>query len=188
MFRYFNNSLSKLAATLIGCLLLSTSVNAATIWAVMKGADQGTNSPGSPLMVMPGPLSIDLYMDVLSDTSYGWNFDLNVLGIGTVSNLTGPTVNPAFGSALPNGGRKQIGGDVLGETGQFLALSFDFLGEAGAAVLFSGSFTNSAFIDEAIAPTTLLEIQAVPLPGAVWLLGSALVALVGFGRRKSGVA
>ncbi|WP_230874836.1 hypothetical protein [Methylomonas sp. LL1] len=33
-----------------------------------------------------------------------------------------------------------------------------------------------------------LNVQAVPVPGAVWLFGSAVAGLVGFGRRKAAVA
>jgi hypothetical protein len=29
------------------------------------------------------------------------------------------------------------------------------------------------------------NVQAVPVPGAVWLFGSAIVGLIGFGRRKA---
>lgn len=33
-----------------------------------------------------------------------------------------------------------------------------------------------------------LEVAAVPVPGAVWLFGSAMAGLIGFGRRKSVIA
>jgi len=36
--------------------------------------------------------------------------------------------------------------------------------------------------------TIQTTVAAVPVPGAVWLFGSALAGLVGFGRRKSAVA
>jgi len=33
-----------------------------------------------------------------------------------------------------------------------------------------------------------LEVTAVPVPGAVWLFGSAMAGLIGFGRRKTAIA
>lgn len=193
MFRYFNNNLSKLAATLVGCLLLSTAVNAATIWAVDKGADAGTRLPGVPLTVTPGNLkSVDIYLN--APTVYGFQLFFDVFGVGQISNVVlDPTGSP--GTTRPNGGwgQTQSYPEANGRAGPVLALSFDFLGEAGAFVAFTGdsSFTNLNFDEESlgsIAEKTLLT-TVIPIPGAVWLLGSGLVALVGFGRRKAaGVA
>ena len=44
---------------------------------------------------------------------------------------------------------------------------------------------NDPLIDNVIVDAKATDINTVPLPGAVWLLGSALVGFAGFGRRKS---
>jgi len=159
---------------------------AATVWLVEGGNPSNSNVAGSVLSVTPGLSSLDLYMDTQGDTSFGWNFTLNVSGTGLINNVTGAFVDANFGTQLPDGGWAQIGGDFLGETGEILVLSFDFSGVDGASIDFSGSFTNSSFLDETISSQTLLTVvQPIPVPAAVWLFGSALLVLIGKCRASS---
>lgn len=169
-----------LSAVLAGGLLFSASSQAAVVWAVESGNPMGSNSPGTALAVAPGSVAVDLYIDTQSETSFGWDVDLDVLGTGTISNVTGNHVVAADGGALANGGWQQIGGDPVGEQGQFVMMSFDFMGDAGAEVQLRGLFTNSSFIDEALPQTTL--VQVVPLPAAAWMLLSGIAGVVGVGR------
>jgi hypothetical protein len=46
-----------------------------------------------------------------------------------------------------------------------------------------GGLADQGFVYDAMVTTS-----AVPVPGAVWLFGSALAGLVGFGRRKQQLA
>jgi hypothetical protein len=39
-----------------------------------------------------------------------------------------------------------------------------------------------------LAPVDTLEVSAVPVPAAVWLFGTALIGLLGFGKRKPRIA
>lgn len=174
------------AAVLVCSLIFGQAVQAATVWAVVSGEAPNSNSPGSALEMGTESVRVDLYMDTLADTSYGWDFTLEVLGAGVISNVAGEFVDPAFGVALPSGGWRQLGGDLFGQTGEFLVISFDFLGDFGASVEFSGVFTNSSFNDELLASSTLMQVvQPVPLPGAVWLMASAILGVVGLGRRRA---
>ncbi len=44
---------------------------------------------------------------------------------------------------------------------------------------------ESALIQEKFTGSSVVSIQTVPLPAAVWLMGSGLLALFGLGKRKS---
>lgn len=74
-----------------------------------------------------------------------------------------------------------------GATGQSLGFYFvgvnpnDRTGSSTLVDTFSGQWTLAS-------NGTLSYVAPVPLPPAVWLLGSALVGLVGVGRRRSGTA
>lgn len=174
-----------LPAVLAGSLLFSAASQAAVVWAVKSGDPMNSNSADTPLAVGPGAVSIDLYMNPESQTSYGWDIDLNVVGTGTISNVTGAHVTAADGGVLGNGGWQQIGGDPAGQAGEFVMMSFDFLGDAGAEVQLSGLFTNSSFLDEALPQSTVLQV--VPLPAAAWFMGSALLGLIGLGRARKSI-
>ncbi len=66
---------------------------------------------------------------------------------------------------------------------------FDFLayaGTNGATVDFSSFFTTFDDFDQMFGDwRTTVEITAVPVPAAVWLFGSGLLALAGVARRKT---
>lgn len=160
-----------------GLLCLSTLSNATTVWLVQSGAASGSNTPGTALDVAPlAGGSYDLYMDLEGDTAYGWDIDLDVSGSGSISSVSGPALG--LGTSLPNGGWAQIGGDVFGESGVVLLMSFDFSGDLGASIALSGTYTDASFLDANFPNTTLLNVSNVPLPAASWLFLSALGGLV----------
>ena len=169
-------TLFRRAIWLFGLLSLSSISNASTVWLVQAGAASNSNGPGVALDVSPGSGSYDLYMDLEGDTSYGWDVDLDVSGTGEISGVTGLTLG--LGTALPNGGWAQIGGDLFGETGVVLMMSFDFDGDAGSSILFSGLYTDASFLDASFPSTTLLNVTSVPLPVASWLYLSAIGGLM----------
>jgi hypothetical protein len=49
-----------------------------------------------------------------------------------------------------------------------------------------GGYRNGAWSDT--ADGYVLNVAAVPVPGAIWLFGSAMAGLIGFGRRKNKIA
>jgi len=170
--------------SVIGIMLVFCSVSsqAMSIWIVESGQDAFSNSQGV-LSLNEGMNSLDLYYDVAGDVSYGYDFILDIVGTGTISNVTGgdSDLGDVFGT-----GWRQFGGDFYGETGSSVfAFSFDFLAGAGSSLLISGSYTDANFLDAPIASSTLGTVSAVPVPAAVWLFASGLIGLVGFSRRKS---
>lgn len=158
-------------------LCMSGIANAATVWLVQGGAPSNATTPGTALDVAASvPASYDLYMDLEGDTAYGWDIDLDVSGSGSISSVSGPYLG--LGTGLVNGGWAQIGGDVFGESGVVLLMSFDFLGDTGASIVLSGSYTDASFLDASFTNTTLLNVTSVPLPAACWLFLSAIGGLV----------
>jgi len=164
----------------------SASSQAMTIWAVESGQNPFSNSQGT-LALYAGTTTLDLYYDVGADTSYGYDFTLDINGTGSITNVGGG--DSGLGNIFGTGWR-QLGGSIYGETGSsVLAFSFDFTADAGTSLLISGSYTDSNFLDALISSSTLATVSAapavVPVPAAVWLFGSGLLGLVGVAKRKA---
>jgi hypothetical protein len=49
---------------------------------------------------------------------------------------------------------------------------------------FDGAGLDNALNDYVLADTYSISVSAVPVPAAVWLFGTALIGLVGFGKRR----
>ena len=172
-----------IAKNIAGMMLIigSASSQAMTIWAVESGQDPFSNSQGT-LALSAGTTTLDLYYDVGTDTSYGYDFTLDINGTGSIANVGGgdSDLGNIFGT-----GWRQLGGSVYGVTGgSFLAFSFDFTADPGTSLLISGSYTDANFLDATISSSTFASVSAVPVPAAVWLFGSGLIGLIGFARRK----
>lgn len=160
-------------------ILWSVSSQAMTIWVVESGQDPFLNSQDT-LVLSAGTNTLDLYYDVGSDISYGYDFILSIIGSGSITNVGGG--DSELGDVYGNGWR-QFGGSIFGETGSsVLGFSFDLIADPGASLLISGSYTNLDFNDELIVPSTLATV--VPVPAAVWLFGSGIIALGAFTKRR----
>ena len=163
-------------------IMCSASSQAMTVWAVESGQDAYSNAQGT-LTLSAGTTTLDLYYDVGADISYGYDFILDIVGTGSITNVGGgdSELGEIFGS-----GWRQFGGDIYGETGNtVLAFSFDFTADTGTSLLISGSYTDSDFLDAPISSSTVVSVSAVPVPAAVWLFGSGLISLIGVARRKA---
>ncbi|MBI2800669.1 MAG: VPLPA-CTERM sorting domain-containing protein, partial [Gammaproteobacteria bacterium] len=109
----------------------------------------------------------------LADTLAG-SFNLSGLG--------------AFGAA----GFNTFSGIAAGAALSNLTVSFDKSLAAGdyfANILFNGLSQNASTFSGALTPITLnlrgrIDVAAVPVPAAVWMLGSAVIGLIGMRRRK----
>ncbi len=94
------------------------------------------------------------------------------LAVGNNNNPITPN-NPLGGSGLT----VPVLDDVIGNSATFTA-------EAGKVyTIFLGGFQGGDWIET--RNDYQLNVSSVPVPGAVWLFGSAMAGLVGFGRRKN---
>lgn len=166
--------------TAIIIMMSSWSSQAMTVWAVQTGADPFSNSQGT-LSLSGGTTTLDIYYDVAGDTSYGYDFILDIVGTGGISNVGGGDSD--LGSAYGSGWR-QFGGSVYGETGSaVLAFTLDFTGSPGASLYLGGTFTDGNFLDAPITSTLLASVSSVPVPAALWLFTPGLMCLIGVARR-----
>jgi hypothetical protein len=178
------DTIKKISAFFSVALLISISqqVSAFSVWAVEGGASSTTNQSGSVLNVSPGSQAIDLYFETEGDISWGWDITLEVAGAGLISSLSGGDINGGFGVPVING-FQQLGGDASVDLidGPFLLFSFVYDSSVGSVISLTdeSSYTSGTdFTSNAIGSTDLV-LTAVPLPGAIWLMFSGLVALVG---------
>ena len=166
-------------------LSFTHQVSAFTVWAVDGGADPATNQSGNVLYVAPGSQTIDLYFDTESDISWGWDITLELAGTGLISGLNGGDINGGFGTPTANG-YHQLGGNAASDVsgGPFLLFSFFYDSAAGAvtSLVNGSSYTSGTTFSSAAIGSVNLVQTVVPLPGSVWFMLSALLALAGLKR------
>lgn len=166
----------------ITLFVCSNASQAMTVWVVESGQGAFSNLQDTLTLSAGTTTTLDLYYDVEGDTSYGYDFSLDITGVGSISNVGGGDSD--LGNSTASGWR-QFGGDLFGEIGSsVLAFSFDFIAGSGVSLLASGSYTDSSFLDAPIMPSTVATVSAVPVPAAVWLFGSGLLGLIGVAKRK----
>lgn len=113
------------------------------------------------------------YSDGTVDNSVSWS---GLLGPGTYSLTIGGASLAELTSLFT---QVQLGTPAAG-SGAFGDPSFNGTQWPGGAT--PGSYANLRL---ARNMNIAFNVQAVPVPGAVWLFGSAIVGLIGFGRRKA---
>jgi hypothetical protein len=134
----------------------------------------------------------------LSSTGAGFNMDAyNTQLTGTCSSspcATTDTTSPAYGAVgngraigvtwgIPNG--TSIGDSLQGTIAWDIFVAATNSTTQGAASTVT-QLALRAVLDLATNTLTIASTSAVPVPAAVWLLGSALLGFVGIGRRKKG--
>jgi len=167
------------------CVLFSTFVNAATIEATNIADVDGVNFSSenyfnatltanniSDATTVPATnTSISETFTLTSVFNSATSFYEGSLSIGSL--LTASFTDLAYSEAPFGGGAfsanlSYIGGSMMGSfTGGDLVGNFSATGTVIA---------------------TVAEVQAVPVPAAVWLFGSGLIGLVGIARRKKAAA
>jgi len=180
----------KIKILFIATLLFSGHLNADTITWDLTSFDAGLGSSFSLDVVGLGFASnvdgggVDISFDssvlnVLSVTidEVVWDFGASGIDTGTIDNGAG-TVDGIMVNAM-----SAVTGDFIVATVQFQTV--------GAALSSSGLTLTELFTNpwasggSAINPIFLDgNVSVVPVPGAVWLFGSGLIALMSFARRK----
>ncbi|MDO9163613.1 MAG: hypothetical protein Q8N35_18085 [Methylococcaceae bacterium] len=119
-----------------------------------------------------------------------WNSNNNASGL-TSASLPGGGTNFDPDGAGPLTAIGQIVAYSIGGANPSNLNTISFNAEAGQIYsIFIGGYRNGDWIDttDGYKLTISQEVSQVPVPGAVWLFGSAMAGLVGFGRRKSKIA
>lgn len=160
------------------------------------------NVTGAMLGPSPGPTygGLSTSTEIETASPFGWglftgldaavgNYEIfrNVTAenLATTDAFSASNPNQLF-SAQFNGG---VGFATLGTLGQFLPF-YAFFADQDGNEFFEGDFTkfaNGWKLDFTAGGPASLTYAPIPVPAAVWLMGSALVALVGISRRKVGL-
>ncbi|NOT86403.1 MAG: hypothetical protein HOP02_16840 [Methylococcaceae bacterium] len=98
---------------------------------------------------------------------------------GTIDNANGTISNT---SDLLNGAIPGVTGSGILATIDFTALTAGSSGVSFFNPILLDS--NGADIIANYSESTIVNVSAIPVPAAIWLLGSALMGLVGFSRRQ----
>jgi hypothetical protein len=166
----FTNGLLGLCA-----LLMASQINAATIFQAADGDINIASTTGggqfaifdneADLIAGTPLLEITLFDRIIVDpTPPAATTSLTIFGTSSTLNIT--SSNFVFG-ALPSSGS---GSWVLGE---------------GTELSPGSNLWDITFADLSGPELNMVvDIQAVPVPAAVWLFGSGLIGLVGLARRK----
>lgn len=183
---------------IVGCL--SAKESAAGMIALRSPLDGTTNVAGLN-QVVGDQFGLDVWMDFTNDKTLGggvdisWNPSILSLNSWTFYSVPGSDVAMTNGGTIASNNITGIAfGNFNGLTGpaKFGTLMFDVIDIGQTLIDLAvntgnyGSFysaltlepQNITFVDTAVNATA-----PVPVPGAVWLLGSGLLGLVGL-RRK----
>jgi hypothetical protein len=119
-----------------------------------------------PLFAGVGQLAFSLYQ--------GWAQGPGLLGMNLLGTVLASSVGQDIGLSLALTGNQLNGVATAGE----------YTIVVGDQSAIGGQYRLAL---EASTTARYASVAAVPIPGAVWLFGSALVGLVGYGRRKTAI-
>ena len=141
-----------------------------------------TASLGNILTVNPLAVDSDVLVSGRGVVRYANEEFTDTFGItvdGTTSTFTLSTINPGVSlDELSITGSDGSSWNVIGSNVTELSLITTLLSNVSYTIQIVG-------IGKTIGSTYDVTVQAVPIPAAVWLFGSALMGLVGVSRRKS---
>lgn len=158
----------------IASLLLAVPLSAAaatfSLFAKIDGVQAGTSSGGSGTGVMD-------YDD--GTNTLKWNISFSGLEAGTTAahfhGPAAPGMNAGIQVTIPLGASANMtSGNLLGSATITDAQAADLLSKLWYINIHSAKFGSGEIRG---------QVEVVPLPAALWLLGSALVGLFGYARR-----
>jgi hypothetical protein len=196
--------MKKLCVFLLAILMvfgISTAANAVNLaidfYGGSTGLVQGDYDTGGLVTLTPGDfVNVDIIMQAVPDgnglTIFGWTLatdpaSMAISGLDTdfafvfdLSISGGLITANAATSAEPDG-------DVLMVS--FVLTCTGISGGPFSLLISEFGSSNNLLADgtdlASLFPTVLAEVNQVPIPGAVWLLGSGLLGLVGLRRRMA---
>ena len=120
-----------------------------------------------------------------ADNAYRYHYSNGTLRVGEIgSELLTAVFSDLVVTASPSG-NGTFAADLIYTGGSLFTDAVDATGRGEGAVgglstyLLADGFTSSAVVMK------IGDVSPVPVPAAVWLLGSGLVALAGMGRRRA---
>lgn len=124
----------------------------------------------------------------LGDYTLGETVTMAMKFVEKPMNLPGPTQYfwEVFAGEIPLSGDEPTWVKIAGEANKLYTYEVDYIGliigntDGGP----SKPVTTSGYIDEIRIGKTWADVQAVPIPGAIWFMGSGLIGLIGLGKRK----
>ena len=167
-----------LTAAIIVSLMMVTTANASLYNFSQTGFEEGATISGSFEGTDINSNGL-IQQDELSSFSFSWSGNSLVPAFSqNLTDLTFLSYNPS----------RSVLGDVNPEilaSNWFTTTGFAYVSGVGAGSQ-GGSILDMTLGTES-ATTSLVQItpSAVPLPGAIWLFGSALLGLIGVKRRKN---
>ena len=188
-------------------LTKSATANTVLDFNIDFGQDYAFDTGTETILNFGDELAADIYVSVLEDTGgnavsglWGWSLKiefnhLEVIDVVVNGNLwpniiVPPTVEP--NSVLVESASESFDGQT-GEDLLLFSLTFECIGIGRDVLSISdkGPLTNDVItadlnVLDGQFPFELATVNNVPVPGAVWLLGSGLLGLVGIRCRKKG--
>ena len=161
-------------------------------WAVMAGDSVGAGSVGGLHYMTTAAAGSDAILGGMNNgTLQNWNamdaaYLSNVNGVIGTGNSVTSTIND-YSYFTPDMDTWSLNSPVSATAGLGQSQNFYLLSNSASTILGKGQLVK---VTEMIGTwkldaTTGLTYSAVPVPPALWLLGSALLGLVGVARRKS---
>jgi hypothetical protein len=183
----------------LAAFLGGTHANDSFSWSIMGGKNGTGIAPGAFTYITSTALNLDSGTTVtngnLATVYPNLTADLNYINGQIASGVMGDTASTAAGKdggwpALHNMGQWYgVGPDTttaaIGSTQNFYALTTGGTTKSSAAEVF---ILNKITLAKDGTLSAAASTAPVPLPAAVWLLGSGLLGLFGIGRRRSAAA
>ena len=173
--------------------VLGGSVYVAPDAAASSPAFSATLTPGTPGLLIEGTYQENFYgtSEIFSSVIPVSSGDLNFYSGYTMNFGTPGSVIDSLGTFTPPTSINLATGfaDLSSFTIRWFEIGFDSIGATNVPITQNpdGSYHLSWQMQGGFSPTgtatMTMDIAPVPLPAAVWLLGSGLLGLVGIGRR-----